>query len=269
MSDIALTTTPEPVPIGKKARYEKQLRILPHGQVDVLIAGDSLAAQWEKADIREAFPGCRIAKMSMTGDRIQNTLWKVKCGDFDSLRPRIVVLIVGTNNLPTNTPVAIAAGIEAIVEVMLERWSPEGIFVVGVPPRGTGGTYKRARRQQANERLQSAISVLPQVRFIDLDAVLTDAAAFQADMLHLSQRGYGIVTEALRIACIEHRAMLWQGGEIHRIRQHQQTSEDSRILAKMKHLLLPDILEAVRAAPPYPRRLSFRERLIVMIRGRL
>jgi hypothetical protein len=267
MSDIAITTTPEPVPIGKKARYEKQLERLPHGQVDVLIAGDSLAAQWEKADLREAFPGCRIAKMSMTGDRIQNTLWKVKCGDFDSLRPRIVVLIVGTNNLPTNTPVAMAAGIEAIVEEMLERWSPECIFVVGVPPRGAAGTYKRARRQQANGRLQSAISALPQVRFVDLDLLLTDAAAFQADMLHLSKRGYGILTAALRIAYIEYRDLLWQGGEIRRIRQHRQASEDSRTLAKIKHLLLPDILEAIRAAPPHPRRLSFRERLIAMIRG--
>lgn len=163
---------PEAPSPDKLDRYRKQLEKLPASAVDVLVAGDSLASMWPKTSLRTTFEDCRIAKMSMTGDRIQNTLWKVRSGDFDRMQPRMVVLIVGTNNLPKGSPPAIAAAIDTVVAEMKTRWSPEAVFVVGIPPRGPKGTFKTVRRKQTNELAKAAVTSRPNVYFCDVDAAL-------------------------------------------------------------------------------------------------
>lgn len=268
----AQVVVPEAPTPDKLDRYKKQLEKLPASAVDVLIAGDSLASMWPKTSLRATFEDCRITKMSMTGDRIQNTLWKVRSGDFDRVKPRMIVLIVGTNNLPKGSPPAIAAAIDAVVGEMIARWSPEAIFVVGIPPRGPKGTFKTVRRKKTNELTGVAVTSRPNVYFCDVDAALGgDTAAYHSDLVHLSDHGYTLMSIVVKSAYLEFRSAKVAADLAEARRSRIATSEKKRDGAAARSgraFEAPSSKEPpARHAPPAAPR-SFLDRLVYLVLGR-
>lgn len=53
-------------------------------------------------------------------DRIENVLWRIVNGELDNVKPKAIVLHVGTNNYD-NTPEEIADGIIEIIQLIRER----------------------------------------------------------------------------------------------------------------------------------------------------
>jgi lysophospholipase L1-like esterase len=161
---------------------------------DVLIMGDSIAAGWPMKMLDEAFPGQTIGKVAMTGERVEETRWKL---DHIDLTPKTVVLIVGTNNLGRDPPLAISATILSLVSEIQRRWRPK-IDVFAILPRGENGAFRKAERLAINETVSKGLPVA--IRHIDLDDKLSCApcAAFRPDNIHLTADGYRILTEAVK-----------------------------------------------------------------------
>jgi hypothetical protein len=140
--DLATTTTATPP--RTPARFERNQKLtahIPKRQVDVVVAGDSLAAGWPRRQLAAVLPSQTVRKIAMGGDRTQDTLWKLQSGEFDLLKPRIVALIIGTNNLGRNSTCAVSAGVLHIIDDIDKRWRPAAILAVGIPPRGAGGFF--------------------------------------------------------------------------------------------------------------------------------
>lgn len=167
---------------------------------DVLVLGDSIAAAWPRTLLESTYPGLRVAKIAVSGERVQQTKWKIETGRFDHLKPRTVILLVGTNNLGRNPPCAISQGILDIVDDVERRWKPEQLLVFGVLPRGVAGEYQRGARSDINAAVRTRLAGRTGVRFIELDDQMSCApcAPYRPDNTHLTTDGYRILTGALR-----------------------------------------------------------------------
>ncbi len=84
---------------------------------DLIFIGDSITDRWlgPGKDIWERRYVPRHAlNFGCFADQTQNVLWRLDHMDLAALRPRVAVLLIGTNNAK-DSPVAIAAGIKAII----------------------------------------------------------------------------------------------------------------------------------------------------------
>ncbi len=218
--DAAANTAVVPVPRLEDDCYNWWTR---HAEVlaaratagpEVVLIGDSITHFWAgepRADRvngpqawAATFGARRVLNLGFGWDRTQNVLWRLEHGQFDGLKPKLVILNIGTNNFAAtphsraNTPVEVAAGIRAI-RAKLRALSPEThVLVMGVLPRGhQPGDFFRAPIAALNAILARDLAGEPQTTFLDIGARFLDAQGRMApelmpDGTHPSESGYGI-----------------------------------------------------------------------------
>ena len=178
------------------------------GGIDVLFLGDSLTAFFPTrgADVwnREIAPLGNVANFGIEGDRTQFVLWRVEHGELDGSQARVVVIMIGTNNLAAAPPAEIARGIGAIVAEVRARLPDAIVLLNAILPRGAPGDPLRAEALDVNARI-AALADGDHVRFIDagprfLDAEGRIAPELMPDGLHLGDAGYELWATALRPA---------------------------------------------------------------------
>ena len=91
------------------------------GKVDILFLGDSITKGWSGAgkDIwDQKYAPLQALNVGIGGDTTRQTLWRLDHKTLEGLQPRLVVLMIGVNNIFTNTGTdeEIAQGIEATVK---------------------------------------------------------------------------------------------------------------------------------------------------------
>src|SRR3984893_17497033 len=83
------------------------------GRIEVYFEGDSITRRWGTSDEQykhflqnwqENFFGWNAANFGWGGDRTQNILWRLNNGELDNVKPKIIVLLVGTNNVGKKSP---------------------------------------------------------------------------------------------------------------------------------------------------------------------
>ena len=77
----------------------------------------------------------RPANLGVSGDWIQNVLWRIDLGMFEKCRPEALVLMIGTNNGGFSAD-EIVRGIEAILKRIRTLSPKTKILVYGILPRG-------------------------------------------------------------------------------------------------------------------------------------
>src|SRR5688500_7825073 len=82
-------------------RHEAFVAEAKKGDVDLLLLGDSITEAWrgQKALWAERFAPLKAANFGMSGDCTQHVLWRLRNGALDGLKPKAVMLLIGTNNL--------------------------------------------------------------------------------------------------------------------------------------------------------------------------
>src|SRR5688572_2065597 len=111
-----------------KERFEAANTRIAQGDVELIFLGDSITQGWEEAGkgVWAEFYGKRKAiNLGFSGDRTQHVLWRLERHGLESLAkpaagaasPKLVVLLIGTNNSngTTNTAQEIGEGIGAVV----------------------------------------------------------------------------------------------------------------------------------------------------------
>ena len=207
---MSSASTPAPlVPVPpSKLSYLKRFGTMAASMpdtADLILLGDSLAASWPAAFYPEAFPGRRVLNLGLTGDRVQNTLWRLGAMNIQHLRPREVVLLLGTNNLGDGDEAeAIARGIEKVLSTARLIWVEPHVFVVTVPRRGPDPGLREAERLHLNSILHTELPSSHGAVLIDADAMLDCSppgySSLLPDLLHLSPDGYRRLGDAFRSA---------------------------------------------------------------------
>lgn len=184
-----------------KEMHAEDVAIAAKGGVDVLFVGDSITEGWEWNDgehWKKHFAPLGAANFGIGGDTTQNVLWRLEHGAVGALRPKVVALLIGTNNLGREAATAAdaARGIEAVVAKLRAAFPAAKIVVHGVFPCDASPTAEiRGRVAAVNERLRTLDGRDGQVVFRDLGAAFleTDGSispAVMPDGLHLSPEGY-------------------------------------------------------------------------------
>jgi lysophospholipase L1-like esterase len=201
-------------------RHAEFVSLAQRGGVDVLFIGDSITDYWRsrgKAVWDRAFAPLRAANFGISGDRTQQVLWRITHGELEGITPKVVVLLIGTNNLdpglgtnsltPSNTPPEIIAGVTAIVRALQASQPGVRVLLLGILPRGEKDAPVRQKIAAVNAGL-AKLAAGREVRFLDIGPqFLTPDGAlstgFMPDMLHLDEAGYAGWAAAIKDALTE------------------------------------------------------------------
>ncbi|CAN5397036.1 hypothetical protein BH09PLA1_BH09PLA1_31680 [soil metagenome] len=186
--------------------HRQILRRKTEGPIDVLFLCDSITEFWQSAAIRsiwdERFAPLGGANFGVSSDGTQHVLWRITDGkEIDGLAPRVVVLMVGTNNTPTNSARAIADGIERIVRTLRLKLPHSRVLLLSILPRERGGEEIAVKIRAVNQMI-AGLHDGQWITFLDVTASFVDATGQPArerlsDGLHLSLNGYQTLADAI------------------------------------------------------------------------
>ncbi len=188
--------------------HESFVEIAKKGEAQVVFLGDSITAGWN-GNGKEAFKEYakyNAANFGIGGDRTQHVLWRVENGEFDGIKPKAVVLMIGTNNsgVAENSPEQIAAGIKNIIAAIHQRSPETKVLLLAIFPRGATEANNPGRAK--NKAVNALIAKLDdgqKVHFLDIGAKFlkpdgTLEKAIMPDLLHLNAASYQIWADAIR-----------------------------------------------------------------------
>ncbi len=201
----------KPVPRKDKGWGERHHRFLARakkGDVDVLFLGDSITHDWEgkgKEVWKERLEPFKAANFGIGGDRTQHVLWRITEGkELEGVHPKVVVLMIGTNNLGDNKAEDIAEGITSIVQELRHQLPHGKVLLLGIFPRSPKpADAVRDKIKDVNTRI-AKLDDGKQVVYLDIGAKFLDAEGnltkeIMPDYLHLSAKGYKIWADAIQM----------------------------------------------------------------------
>ncbi len=204
------------IPVPRDAnwlkRHEGFLTVAKAGGIDILFLGDSITDGWRKSGSNvwnQCYAPRHAANFGISADRTQHVLWRMEHGELDGIKPKVVVLMIGTNNtgkehdgtVRNTVPQAIIEGVTAVVKGLRSRLPNTKILLLAIFPRGTLDNPQRAQVALIN-------TVLPKlddgrmVKFLDIGSKFLEPDGtlpvdIMPDLLHPNEKGYQIWADAM------------------------------------------------------------------------
>lgn len=177
------------------------------GGIDLLFQGDSITEGWKRPGSGAGVWARRYAKLraacfGIGGDRTEHVLWRLRRGEVDGLSPKLIVLMIGTNNLGRDTAEQVAEGVLAVAAELRARCPQARLLLLGIFPRAERPDDPlRVKLTEVNQRLQAA-TVDPKITYLDIGARFLAADGgltreIMPDLLHPNERGYEIWADAI------------------------------------------------------------------------
>ena len=134
-------TTPAPREGGWMKMHARFLEQAKKGDVDLLFLGDSITQGWPETRGSRRSGSATTARATRPTSGSAATRPSTSSGGSRTARstasrPKVVVLMIGTNNVRANSADEIADGIKAIVKRLREKLPEAKILLLGVFPRG-------------------------------------------------------------------------------------------------------------------------------------
>ncbi len=199
---------------GNARFYELHAAFLKRAKepMDVLFLGDSITEGWNKAPAvwQEHYVKYRPANFGIGGDRTQHVIWRIEDGELNGTKPKVVVLMIGTNNSGDDTGAQIAAADTKIVRLIREKIPGTKVLLLAIFPRGLRqGDKDPAALQKRVTAINEANAILAKlddgknVCFLDIGHVFLDAAGkipndIMPDQLHPNAAGYKLWADAMQ-----------------------------------------------------------------------
>ena len=107
-------------------RHQAFVDIANTNDFDILFEGDSITDWWQSpgpqggADVfKKYFGDYKVANFAVAGDTTQGLLWGLQHGEGQGHKPKVIMLMIGTNNSGNCSGSEIAEGVGADVNVEL------------------------------------------------------------------------------------------------------------------------------------------------------
>jgi len=211
--NTAVIPAPRSFPTNWMALHESFVARAKQGSVDLLFLGDSITAGWlwEKGGLNvwnRYYAPRHAAEFGVGYDRTQNVLWRIEHGELEGIQPKVVVLLIGTNNCgneddgqPRNSTPEVVEGVTAVVRELRSQLPKSKILLLGIFPRGEKDDPVRGQVKEVNSRL-ARLDDGKTVKFLDLGPKFLTADGtlsreIMPDLLHPDERGYRLWAEAM------------------------------------------------------------------------
>jgi lysophospholipase L1-like esterase len=190
------------------------------GPVGLLFIGDSITAGWANATRKHIWDAYyakhEAANFGIGGDQTQHVIWRIENGELEGLKPKVVVLMLGTNNTGAHTAAEIAAADKKIVELIRAKIPGTKVLLLAVFPRGArkdaSGVVTEAALADAAKRMAIINGINAElaklddgqnVRFLDINASFLGQDgkipfAIMPDQLHPNAAGYQLWADAMQ-----------------------------------------------------------------------
>lgn len=191
---------------GFAQKHQRFIERAKKGDVDLLFLGDSITEGWAgngKDVWAKNYADKKAANFGIGGDRTQHVLWRIENGELDGISPKVVVLMIGTNNTGSDSVQSIASGITKIVQTIRSKCPTTKVLLLAIFPRAEKADNPvRAKIAQINEII-AKLDDGKNVRYLDIgpkfltpDGTLTQE--IMRDRLHPTKAGYEIWTQSIK-----------------------------------------------------------------------
>ena len=178
------------------SKHKAQCDALLSNKSELVFIGDSITVRWPEELLNEKYGKYRPLKMGIAGDWIQNVLWRVNNGVLDQARIKVIVLLIGTNNLFNGfTPDDVAEGTANLLKTLREKSPGSKILLLGILPCGDSIKDPKCEiRRQANAKT-ALLADNKTVFFLDIGDKLVEpdgtiSNEVMPDKLHVAMPGY-------------------------------------------------------------------------------
>ena len=193
------------------ALHQKYVDRAKQGKIDVLFLGDSITQYWTdenparggKSVWDREFAPLRAACFGIAGDRTEYVIWRLQNGEARGYQPKVVVLLIGTNNTGNrNTPEQAVEGISAVVSELKKLFPKTKILLLSLLPRG-GKDHPQGIQVAAINDLLPKIADDRQVVYVDIWSKFLGPSGdlrpeIMPDLIHPNLYGYEIFASAIR-----------------------------------------------------------------------
>lgn len=181
--------------------------------VPLLLLGDSITQLWHFPkgtkypggldSWNKHFKPIGAVNFGISGDLNENLLWRITTGEQLKINPKIIVLLIGTNNLHgknTNSAEQAARGIKLITDTIKKKLPTTKVLLLGILPR----TWPPSAVEKVKEinKIIAKYADNQHIFYFDAGPALLDkngkvSKKIFRDGLHLSSKGYEIFAQAL------------------------------------------------------------------------
>jgi len=191
-------------------QHQANLEIARKGDIDLLLLGDSITDFWRNAEgsfagkpvFDKYFGNLKMANFGIAGDTTQGVLFRLQNGEGRGFSPKLIMLMIGTNNTMQNTGPEIAEGVGAVVLELKKDFPAAKILLLAIFPRDKPGAQVRKTIDDINRRI-AKLHDGKKVFYLDIGPKFLDEKGFipqdiMSDALHPTTKGYEIWAEAVK-----------------------------------------------------------------------
>lgn len=200
--NLAAKAEPRPDQIYWHNTFSAQAK---KGDLDVIFLGDSITQCWTyegKELWARRYAPMKAANFGIGSDRTEHVLWRVQNGTLEGSSPKVLVLLIGTNNIKRDTAPQIAEGVGAILSEIRARLPGTKVLLLGLFPRAElPDDPRRVKVAEVNTHL-AKLDDGKAVFFLDLGPKFlkpdgTLSKGVMHDFLHLTTKGYQIWSDEM------------------------------------------------------------------------
>ncbi|HSS96049.1 MAG TPA: GDSL-type esterase/lipase family protein [Terriglobales bacterium] len=166
-----------------------------HPDTQLLLIGDSITNNYDKAKLpnedfqpiwKQFYEPRKALNLGFSGDTTAHVLWRLDHGEVDGLHPKVVVLLIGTNNTSehnNHTAEQTETGIDTVISELENRLPGTKILLLGILPSDISES-KTERDQAVNAYLATCYSENPLVTFLNINSIFYKNGALNTALFY-------------------------------------------------------------------------------------
>ena len=185
-------------------QQEKQSR---SKSIQLVFIGDSITQAWEdkgKKVWHEQYEPLGTLNLGFNGDCTEHVIWRIENGALDELAPKVIILMVGTNNAGhrKEKPQHTSLGTQSIIELIRRKCPSANILLLAIFPRGkTVDDPLRQLTEETNQYIEQ-LADDDKVHWLNLNHLFLNSSGeltpeIATDFLHINEKQYRVWAEAM------------------------------------------------------------------------